>query len=87
MKQCLTYSITNKEYLENKGEGLADIIKQWLVSKGFDVLVYTFILEEETNMIVDYSFDENMNIERLKVLTEQVFKRFNIEYKLEENIE
>ena len=87
MEQCLTYFISNEEYLETRGEGLAQIIKDWLVVKGFDVLVYDFILGENANIIVDYSFDENVNIERLKKLTEQVFKRFNIDYKLEENID
>jgi len=86
MEQCLTYFISNREYLETKGEGLTQIIKDWLKTKGFDVLVYDFILEEKANIIVDYSFDENVNTERLKILTEQIFKRFNVEYELEENI-
>lgn len=87
MEKCLTYAITNREYLETRGDGLADIIKGWLISKGFDVLVYAFILGDLANIIVDYSFDENANTERLKNLTEQIFKRFNIEYELEENID
>lgn len=87
MDKCLTYSISNKEYIETKGEGLANIIKGWLESKGFDVLVYDLVLGEFANIIVDYSFEENINIERLKQLTQQVFERFNIEYNLDENIE
>lgn len=87
MDKCLTYSISNKEYIETKGEGLANIIKGWLESKGFDVLVYDLVLGEFANIIVDYSFEENTNIERLKQLTQQVFERFNIEYNLDENIE
>lgn len=86
MEGCLTYSINNKEYIETKGEGLANIIKGWLNSKGFDVLVYDLVLGDFANMIVDYSFEENIDIERLKQLTQQVFERFNIEYKLNENI-
>ena len=87
MDKCLTYSMSNKEYIETKGEGLANIIKGWLESKGFDVLVYDLVLGEFANIIVDYSFEENTNIERLKQLTQQVFERFNIEYNLDENIE
>ena len=86
MEECLTYSINNKEYIKTKGEGLANIIKGWLNSKGFDVLVYDLVLGDFVNMIVDYSFEENIDIERLKQLTQQVFERFNVEYKLNENI-
>lgn len=86
MEGCLTYSISNKEYIKTKGEGLANIIKGWLNSKGFDVLVYDLVLGDFANMIVDYSFEENIDTERLKQLTQQVFERFNIEYKLNENI-
>lgn len=87
MDKCLTYSISNKEYIETKGEGLANIIKGWLESKGFDVLVYDLVLGEFANIIVDYNFEENIDIEKLKQLTQQVFERFNIEYNLDENIE
>lgn len=87
MEQCLTYSIKNMKYLETRGEGLAQIIKGWLESKGFDVLVYDFILGENANIIVDYSFEENMNTKRLQELVEQVFNKFNIEFELEENID
>ena len=73
MEGCLTYSINNKEYIETKG-------------KGFDVSVYDLVLGDFANMIVDYSFEENIDIERLKQLTQQVFERFNVEYKLNENI-
>jgi len=72
------------EYLTSRGESLTDVIKDWLESKGFDTVVYDFILGEFANIIVDFSFDENVDIERLKKLTEQVFKKFNIEYELEE---
>ena len=87
MEQCLTYTINNIEYMTTKGEGLADVIGGWLKSKGFDVLVNDFVLGENANIIVDYSFDKNVNVERLQELTEQVFKRFNIEFSLEEEIE
>lgn len=85
MEHCLTYSIMNIEYLETRGEGLADIIKGWLEANKIDALVYDFSLGDNANIIVDYSFDEQIDIERLKDLTEQIFKRFNIEYELEEN--
>lgn len=84
MDRCLTYKIKNVEYLQSRGEGLADIIKGWLNTNGFDVIVYDFIIEEFANIIVDYSFDKETNIENLKELVEQVFIRFNIDYELEE---
>lgn len=84
MEECLTYRINNVEYMESRGTGLVDIIKGWLESKGLDIVVYDLILGEVANIIVDYSFDENIDIERLKRLTEQVFKKFNIEYELEQ---
>lgn len=83
MEQCLTYSISNKKYLETRGEGLAEIIKGWLETNGLDVLVYDFILMENANIIVDYSFSENMNTKKLQELVEQIFKNFNIEFELE----
>lgn len=83
MEYCLVYTIKNTNYLETRGEGLTQIIKDWLRTKGLDVLVYDFILGEDSNIIVDYSFDKNMNIKRLQELTEQVFKRFNIDFDLE----
>ena len=75
------------QYLETRGEGLAQIIKGWLETKGFDALVYDFILGENANIIVDFSFQEDANTKRLQELVEQVFNKFNIEFKLEENID
>lgn len=87
MEKCLTYSINNTEYMKTRGEGLAQIIKGWLKTKELDVLVYDFTLGNNANIIVDYSFEENINIKRLQGLVEQVFKKFNIEFELEENID
>lgn len=66
---------------------MAQIIKGWLKTKELDVLVYDFTLGNNANIIVDYSFEENINIKRLQGLVEQVFKKFNIEFELEENID
>lgn len=87
MEKCLFYKIKNKEYLEARGEGLSEFIKGRLNSKGFDVLVEDLIIEDFANIIVDYSFDINTNVENLKKLTEQIFNRFNIEFELDKNIE
>lgn len=87
MEKCLFYKIKNKEYLETKGNGLSKIIKGRLNSKGFDVLVEDLIIENFANIIVDYSFDINTNVEKLKKSTEQIFNRFNIEFELDKNIE
>lgn len=84
MDRCLTYKIKNVEYLQSRGEGLANVIKGWLNTNGFDVIVYDFIIEEFANIIVDYSFDKEVDIENLKELVEQIFIRFNIDYELEE---
>lgn len=84
MDRCLIYKIENIEYLQSRGDGLSEIIKGWLNTNGFDVIVYDFVLEQVANIIIDYNFDEEADIEKLKELTEQVFKRFGIEYELEE---
>ena len=83
MKDCLIYKIEDKGYVETRGEGLAGILSDWLRSKGLDVLVYDFALEGEGNIIVDHSFDEIENTKRLEGLVEQLFKKLNISFKLE----
>lgn len=83
MEKCLTYMIKDVDYLRTRGEGLIEIIKGWLKTKGFDIIVYDLVLEDNANIIIDYSFDENTDTKRLQDLTEQVFKRFNIDFELE----
>lgn len=85
MKDCLIYKIKDNEYIETRGEGLVGILSDWLRYKGFDALVYDFALEGEGNIIVDYSFDEIENTNILQGLVEQLFKRFNINFKLEDS--
>lgn len=77
----------DSEYLESREELLTNTIKDWLSENNIDSLVYTFILGEESNLIIDYSFDKNANEEKVLKLTEQILKRFNIKYKLHEQID
>lgn len=81
MEQYLEYELKKRYYLEIGGGYLINIIQKCLQTNGFDVIVYDFVKEEFecASIIVDYSFDDNINIEQLKKLTEQLFKRFNIE--------
>lgn len=85
MERCVVYKIRNKDYLEEKGEGLSELLRDWLNTNGFDVLVYDFILEDNANIIIDYSFGEKVDIKKLKVLAEKLFKRFNIDFEVEED--
>lgn len=83
MGKNLQFNI-NKDYLEPREELLTNTIKEWLEENSIDALVYTFILGDESNLIVDYSFDEKVSEEKVLGLTEQILQRFNIEYRIEE---
>lgn len=84
MEKVLSYKFKDMEYLINKGEGLANIVKDWLKNQGIDALVYTFILGDIGSFIVDYSFDEVVTEKKVKHETELILNRFNIEFELDE---
>lgn len=86
MNKCLNYNIKDVEYLKTRGDILCRVIREWLLENGVDALVHDFAIEEKATLVVDYSFDKNTKEEKVKKLTEQILKRFNITYKLEKMI-
>ena len=82
MEKCLYYRI-NADYMRTRGNGLADLTKKWLNEQGIDVIVDDFILGEDANIIIDFSFDLKVKRERVILLTEQLFEKFKIEFELD----
>ncbi|MDK0668758.1 hypothetical protein QTH49_13375 [Clostridium perfringens] len=82
MEKCLYYRI-NADYMRTRGNGLADLTKKWLNEQGIDVIVDDFILGEDANIIIDFSFDLKVKREKVILLTEQLFERFKIEFELD----
>lgn len=83
MEKCLYYRI-NADYMRTRGNGLADLTKKWLNEQGVDVIVDDFILGEDANIIIDFSFDLKVKREKVVLLTEQLFERFKIEFELDD---
>ncbi|MCI9069873.1 MAG: hypothetical protein HFJ13_11530 [Clostridium sp.] len=82
MEKCLTYNILDVDYLKEKGNGLSRIVKEWLSENRVDALVYEFILDDNASFIVDYTFDEKNNKDKVEKLTENILNRFNIPFEL-----
>lgn len=82
MEKRLYYRI-NADYMRTRGNGLANLIKKWLNEQGIDVIVDDFILGEDANIIIDFSFDLKVKREKVVLLTEQLFERFKIEFELD----
>lgn len=82
MEKCLTYNILDVNYLKEKGNGLSSMVKEWLLDNSVDALVYEFILGDNASFIIDYTFDEKTNKDKVKKLTENILNRFNIPFEL-----
>lgn len=84
MKKCLSYSM-NPIFMRERGERIVELLDGWLKDRKVDAMVYDFSLDEESvSLIIDYSFDNINNDNRVKSLTEEFFDKLSIEYKLEE---
>lgn len=84
MKKCLSYSM-NPIFMRERGERIVELLDGWLKVRKVDAMVYDFSLDEESvSLIIDYSFDNINNDNRVKSLTEEFFDKLSIEYKLEE---
>ncbi|WP_291741074.1 hypothetical protein [Clostridium sp.] len=68
--------------MKEKGNGLSRIVKEWLSENRVDALVYEFILDDNASFIVDYTFDEKNNKDKVEKLTENILNRFNIPFEL-----
>lgn len=72
------------DYLDEKGDKLCSTLKDWIEFKGYDALIYTFVLEDDLgDLIVDYNEDEKHGLE-IKRYVIQVLDKFNIKYEIEE---
>ena len=84
MKKVLTYLIDG-DYLETRGDGLVILLKDWLAHNNIDAVVSSLTLDKFGSLNIDYSFDNAGDKERIKKLSEQLLKRFNITYEIEED--
>lgn len=84
---ALEYSIVfriDANYLNEKGDKLCSTLKDWIEFKGYDALVYTFVLDDDLgDLIVDYNEDKKHGLEIKKYII-QVLEKFNIKYEIEE---
>lgn len=83
MKDTLIYKINYNETPFNIGR-ISELLKGWLDENKLDIVITNFELLNESNIILDYSFNTRVNISAVKTLTEQFFTRLNIGYELEE---
>lgn len=84
MKDILTYKINYSETPFKNIERISELLKSWLDENKLDIVITDFELLNESNIILDYSFNPRVNITAVKTLTEQFFTRLNIGYELEE---
>ena len=83
MENTIIYKINYSETPFNI-DRISELLKGWLVKNKLDILVTNLELLNESNIILDYSFNPRVNITAVKALTEQFFTRLNISYELEE---
>ena len=83
MENTIIYKINYSETPFNI-DRISELLKGWLVKNKLDILVTNLELLNESNIILDYSFNPRVNITAVKALTEQFFTRLNICYELEE---
>lgn len=82
MKDTLIYKINYSETPFNISR-ISELLKGWLDENKLDILVTDFELLNESNIILDYSFNPRVNTTAVKAVTEQLFIRLNIGYELE----
>ena len=83
MKNTLIYKINYNETPFNI-ERISELLKGWLDENKLDIVITDFELLNESNIILDYSFNPGVNITAIKALTEKFFTRLNIGYEQEE---
>lgn len=83
MENTIIYKINYSETPFNI-ERISELLKGWLDENKLDIVITDFELLNESNIILDYSFNPRVNITAVKTLTEQFFTRLNIGYELEE---
>lgn len=70
-----------KEYLDEKGNYLAEILENYFVNEGYDIIVECYIEDENLYLIIDCE-DEKENMWSMVSFIYRLLVKFNIEHEV-----